>query len=386
LAETYEDNGKSINVEVVNFLNIIILLGALQGFIICFLLFFHKAKSLSNHILAFLILIISFACLNLYFLEIELPQQSKFWYNFSLIVPLILAMPMGPLIFFYVRSLIQPGLPFGKNNRIHFYPIVLDLFPRIVGALYLISRSVGWISNEDASTWILFIDYCDIFIDIPRWLSASIYTAMAWKILKTPTIQKTDATTKWARQFVYVFAGFEVIWLLHLVPYVIPTLSVELIRVFNWYPVYIPLAIMVYWLGINGYLLRTTGRPETKNALPSQIVENTKKVLQRCMEEDKLYLNPTLSLNMLVEHTAISQKIISSVLNQHVGKSFNDYINGYRIELVKQKLGNGQSHLTITGIAFECGFNSQATFQRAFKQATGLTPTEFLFQKTAKTI
>jgi AraC-like DNA-binding protein len=386
LAETYEDNGKSINVEVVNFLNIIILLGALQGFIICFLLFFHKAKSLSNHILAFLILIISFACLNLYFLEIELPQQSKFWYNFSLIVPLILAMPMGPLIFFYVRSLIQPGLPFGKNNRIHFYPIVLDLFPRIVGALYLISRSVGWISNEDASTWILFIDYCDIFIDIPRWLSASIYTAMAWKILKTPTIQKTDATTKWARQFVYVFAGFEVIWLLHLVPYVIPTLSVELIRVFNWYPVYIPLAIMVYWLGINGYLLRATGRPETKNALPSQIVENTKKVLQRCMEEDKLYLNPTLSLNMLVEHTAISQKIISSVLNQHVGKSFNDYINGYRIELVKQKLGNGQSHLTITGIAFECGFNSQATFQRAFKQATGLTPTEFLFQKTAKTI
>jgi AraC-like DNA-binding protein len=370
----------------VNFLNVIVLLGAVQGFIISSLLFFHKTKSLSNRILAFLILIISLACLNLYFLEIELPQLSEFWYKFSLVIPLILAMPMGPLVFFYVRALIQPNIPFEKKDRIHFYPVILDLLPRITGAFYLIGHSAGWIADQDISTWIRFVDYCDMFIDIPRWLSASVYTILAWRILKTQKVQKTDASSaKWAKQFVYGFAGFQFIWLLHLIPYVTPLLSDELIRVFNWYPIYIPLAIMVYWLGINGYLLRATGRPESKNVLPPQIVEDTKKALNLCMEKDKLYLNPALSLNTLVEHTGISQKIISSVLNQHIGKSFNEYVNDYRIETVKQKLGNGQNHLTITGIAFECGFNSQATFQRVFKQTTGLTPTEFLAQKITKT-
>ena len=370
-----------------SFLNIIVLLGAIQGFIISSLLFFRKEKAHANRILAFLILVISLACLNLYFLEIKLPQRSAFWFEFSLVVPLILAMPIGPLVYFYVRALIQPNFSFEKGDWIHFCPVLLDLLPRIAGALYLIGRSAGWIGDQEMATWMRFVDYCDIFIDIPRWLSVSIYTAMAWKILSTATIQKSDApSVQWAKQFVYVFASFQTIWFLHLVPYVTPSLSDELIRIFNWYPIYIPLAIMVYWLGINGYLLRANGRPESKNVLSPQIVEDTQKTLRLSMEKDKLYLNPALSLNALVEHTGVSQKIISAVLNQHVGKSFNEFVNGYRIEAVKQKLGNGQSHLTITGIAFECGFNSQATFQRVFKQSTGLTPTEFLSQKIAKTI
>jgi len=39
------------------------------------------------------------------------------------------------------------------------------------------------------------------------------------------------------------------------------------------------------------------------------------------------------------------------------------------------------NNLTIAGIAFECGFNSQATFQRTFKELTGQSPSEF--RKTA---
>lgn len=61
-----------------------------------------------------------------------------------------------------------------------------------------------------------------------------------------------------------------------------------------------------------------------------------------------------------------------------MGKSFNEFVNEYRVNAFKQEaMQPKMSHLTIAGIAFECGFNSQATFQRTFKQITGMSPSEF---------
>jgi len=67
------------------------------------------------------------------------------------------------------------------------------------------------------------------------------------------------------------------------------------------------------------------------------------------------------------------------VLNQHLHlKVFNEFVNEYRVEVFKEKLQDRQwINLTIAAIAYECGFNSQATFQRAFKQSTGFSPSEF---------
>jgi AraC-like DNA-binding protein len=93
------------------------------------------------------------------------------------------------------------------------------------------------------------------------------------------------------------------------------------------------------------------------------------------MESDKLFLNPELTLNDVVAKTRIPQKQISGVLNQHVNQSFNEFVNHYRVDEVKRRLAEGaDDHLTISGLALECGFNSNATFQRAFKQITGMTP------------
>jgi AraC-like DNA-binding protein len=296
-------------------------------------------------------------------------------------MPLIVAMPIGPLILFYVRSLFRPLTNLEKKDWIHFCPVLLDLIPRIAGALYLTGLSLDWISNNEIASWVSFINGCDMFLDIPRWFSVSIYTMVAWREIKTMSLQKTELKTiRWASQVVLVFGIFQVIWLIHLVPYLIPTLSDELLRVVSWYPIYIPLAIMVYWLGINGYLIRFDARSEAAKSvsLPRSVIESTKEALLKSMEIDQLFKDPQLNLNRIVEHTGIHQKTISHVLNQQMGKSFNEFVNQYRIEAVKQKLLEGNRNFTITGIGLECGFNSQATFQRAFKYATGLTPTEYL--------
>ena len=97
------------------------------------------------------------------------------------------------------------------------------------------------------------------------------------------------------------------------------------------------------------------------------------------MQEDKLYLDPAFNLDRAAKHTGLPAKTISTVLNQHMDKSFNEWINQYRVQEFKKKVTEGRvEELTLTAIASECGFNSQATFHRIFKQEVGMTPSEYL--------
>lgn len=76
---------------------------------------------------------------------------------------------------------------------------------------------------------------------------------------------------------------------------------------------------------------------------------------------DHIYLNPDLNLHALAQHTGIPQKTISAVLNQYIKKSFNEFVNEYRVEAFKQKLQQpAMNSFTIAGIPSECGFNSKA--------------------------
>ena len=144
------------------------------------------------------------------------------------------------------------------------------------------------------------------------------------------------------------------------------------------------MAIMIYWLGIRGYLVSSRVAAIAKkngagqSVFTSNVVEETVLLLQKAMENDKIYLDPNLNLSLMARHTGIAPKTISWVLNQRLQKSFNEFVNQYRVEAIKTKLQQETANnLTIAGVAMECGFNSQATFQRTFKDLTGMSPSEF---------
>lgn len=113
--------------------------------------------------------------------------------------------------------------------------------------------------------------------------------------------------------------------------------------------------------------------------LQKEAVEHIMMNLQKSMEADKLFLDAELSVTKLATHLGISAKTLSAVINQNAGKSFNEFVNHYRVEEFKQRLLKADNKkYTLTALAFECGFNSQPTFQRAFKNIVGITPSEYL--------
>ena len=100
--------------------------------------------------------------------------------------------------------------------------------------------------------------------------------------------------------------------------------------------------------------------------------------LIKLMEEEHLYLKPDLNLELVSKRIDITPKVISAVLNNHLQQSFSQWLNGYRVAAFKQRILMAESdHLTLAGMAFECGFNSQASFQRIFKQCTGMVPSKY---------
>lgn len=94
--------------------------------------------------------------------------------------------------------------------------------------------------------------------------------------------------------------------------------------------------------------------------------------------EDKLFLNEKLTLALLSKKMMVNQKYLSQAINNSKKISFTTYINELRIKHFIELLENKESkHLSFEALAQESGFNNTSTFNRAFKNITGLTPSEY---------
>ncbi|HCQ16362.1 MAG TPA: adenylate cyclase, partial [Cryomorphaceae bacterium] len=101
-------------------------------------------------------------------------------------------------------------------------------------------------------------------------------------------------------------------------------------------------------------------------------------LLQHISEEEP-FLNPQLSLRSLAQQLQIHPNQLSWLLNEKLGKNFNEFINHYRVETFKGLATNpSNSHISLIGLAYESGFNSKTVFNTYFKKEVGMTPKEFL--------
>lgn len=102
-----------------------------------------------------------------------------------------------------------------------------------------------------------------------------------------------------------------------------------------------------------------------------------KKVLE-FMQNEKPHLNQSINQSGFAQKLKISSHHLSEVLNYEFQQNFYNFINSYRIIEAQNLLKNPKTmHSKMIAIAFDSGFKSKTSFNRVFKNYTGLTPTEY---------
>ena len=112
-----------------------------------------------------------------------------------------------------------------------------------------------------------------------------------------------------------------------------------------------------------------------RSALSEQQSLRIANKITQAMAEEKLYLDPSISLQKLAKHIATSSNYISQTLNATLGLNFFDFVNQYRVEAAKQLLRDTDD--TILDIAMNVGFNAKSSFYSAFKKETQQTPSRY---------
>jgi AraC-like DNA-binding protein len=129
--------------------------------------------------------------------------------------------------------------------------------------------------------------------------------------------------------------------------------------------------------GINKSVAITT--KYQNSALDENAVSLIYKELVAIMDEKKPYVNPDLKLSELANMLNVHPNNLSQVINSVTNKSFYDLINERRIQefLHLVTLPENKKYTLLT-LAFECGFNSKASFNRNFKKIVGKSPSAYL--------
>lgn len=324
---------------------------------------------------------------------------------------------IGPIIFFYIQSLLNPSFRFGKKEWLHFIPGFLYLLFSIVMVVTdkLVLKKYFFLANgadPDFDTWYQITGFFSTLI----YFILSLRYYSLYKKLMVQVISYADVVMfRWIRNFLLAFL---LMLMVRFGFYIAEMFLAESYTNSWWY--FLTFAIIFYYIAITGYAnsietkiafnpnllsyrpalllnyhsssFSTPAETEEAEVIDISTIEGDdavvgvevlewKEKLLQLMQTNKAYEDPELSLAQVARQLESNPSFISRVVNKGFGINFNDFVNQYRIEAVKEMLNKGEhKRQTLLGIAFECGFNSKATFNRAFKKVTGFSPKEWLQQ------
>lgn len=114
--------------------------------------------------------------------------------------------------------------------------------------------------------------------------------------------------------------------------------------------------------------------PGLTNDIVNKILDGLKN-----FEDNKGYTKNECSINDVADALNTNKTYLSKVVNVVKGKPFNIYINELRLDYsIKLLKDESYRKYTIKAIAHESGFRSKSTFNSAFKEYVGRTPSEFM--------
>ncbi len=296
-------------------------------------------------------------------------------------LPLQFSLAFGPLIYFYVLKMTRPEYKFRWKDMLHFSPLLLQQ-----GFLALeIKESIR---TREATYDTLTFQHLNPVLQLLVIISVITYLYLSFNLTehfyqRLKFNEVSDRYRYELRWLQRLLAGFGLLWLLW-VPFTIADSFYYhyQLGIHAYYPLYLLLAMMMIWVAAVSFLrvevsvLRNP--PSFVKLSPPAELKQKGTWLKKAVKENRYYQDPELSLSSLAEKLDLHTHELSRIINTVLKKSFNDFINEYRVADVVQKMQDpAYDHITLLGIAFESGFNSKTTFNRTFRQLTGKSPAEY---------
>jgi AraC-like DNA-binding protein len=368
--------------------NLVIISGILQSVILAaVLVFYKKGNRQANRFIGLFVLICSMHFAWPLMIDSNLGDifNQVFWFPYSYL------WAIGPLLFFYTKSLTEPNFQIGVKDSIHFLPALAEV---LIHAFF-IKDSIG--NNTvplEAKGFLIFriVEFAGTGTSILAYgkKSLTLIKIHEARLVENFSNQR-DITLSWLFKLIKYLRVLWIFWLVF-------ELSFILFLQFQMHltPVYLFLYFLLgvitysnYWIGIQALTKsevliekKTINIPAENTNVYSRLneveIKSYVEAINQLMQKEKLYLHETLSLRTLAIRLQMDPNLVSYVLNSILDKSFYDYVNEFRIEEVKRKIDDpAYSHLKMVEVGYECGFNSKATFNRVFKKLTGKSPSEY---------
>ncbi|MEM6643014.1 MAG: helix-turn-helix domain-containing protein [Bacteroidota bacterium] len=298
----------------------------------------------------------------------------------------------GPIVYFYFRVQVNRKFRLGPKHLWHFLPYTVAFLYEFVGFV----QGPEGVQRLQASTHYLVLSYVNrvlMVISYGYYLSRCIVIYKKYRIWSLQQFSNNDLISfRWFRNFIYAM----IFWLVFREVMNVLDLLLDLDFYQDWWWNLALVAVALY-VGLAGYEQQQPAKIRFEevenlskvNQLTSELTSSKSEIeqdkaevaerLNALMKEDKLFIQADLSLHELARHLQVNASVLSATINQVFGQNFNDFINTLRIEeFVRMYKEDTANRFTLLSLALDSGFNSKATFNRAFKKIKGNSPRDFL--------
>ena len=330
-------------------------LGVFNGFLVSlYFLFFSRQKRTQNLLFGLLLLFLSIRIGKSVYRLFASSEDIELW---IMQIGLSACFLIGFTLFYYLKSSIENRKSIPKQWKIHF--IILFAFIVIIGFVK------PYETNQPFWEWFVWVIYGTWGL----YIIASIYVMKPIFINLVSKTQKNTTAEHW------------------LLAVLIANILIFVAYIIGYYFLYMvgTITFSAVFYGLLFFFLFKNNRETIFHDIPEKY--GSKKIdkeeadvllgqLNSLMKEQELYKNSDIKLQNVAKQIHISTHKLSQLLNDNLGKSFNAYVNDYRIEEAKRLL-RAKQNLTLEAIGFEAGFSSKSNFYATFKKQVEQTPAEF---------
>lgn len=341
-----------------------------------------KYRHISVYFLVTIIVTYSLNNLQYYLVDIGLINYDEFYRNYYF--PWVELTPV--LLYFYVVSFLFPEKKINRKAKwlwslfgLHF---LVSLLYKVLIRVESTSKDIDYLTGSLRYYSAYYAELVTGLFSICI-LIVLFFKIKNYKNLHTEFLQNyIRLELNWLKITLFLFL------ILTILNVTLVVTDMQLFEDISYYPVWILLTLIIYWLGHIGvykYGIVQERKSIRKNRKTESSVKQESKTkhiiierLKQFLEDEKRFLDSSLTLDKTAEALELSQGHLSKIINTELGISFKDYINALRVEEAKSYLKDEDfSKYTLVAIGLEAGFNSKSAFNSSFKKITGETPSQF---------